>query len=229
MEAPRILVVDDEPMVVEVVERYLQREGFAVHSAADGMAAMEAYASIRPHLVVLDLMLPLLGGMEVCGRIRADSRTPVIMLTARGDEMDRIAGFDAGADDYLAKPFSPRELVARVRAVLRRSYDDGAVVATQPVTSGGVTVDPRSRTVMVGEAHVELTAREFDLLLYFVTHPSDVHSREVLLERVWNYDWFGDASTVTVHVRRLRTKVEADPDNPVHIKTVWGAGYRWEP
>ncbi len=229
MEAPRILVVDDEPMVVEVVERYLEREGFAVHSAADGLAAMEVYAAVRPHLVVLDLMLPRLGGMEVCSRIRAASRTPIIMLTARGDEMDRIAGFDSGADDYLAKPFSPRELVARVRAVLRRSYDDGAVVATQPVTSGGITVDPRSRTVIVGEHQVDLTAREFDLLLFLVTHPAEVHSREQLLERVWNYDWFGDASTVTVHVRRLRTKVEADPDNPVHIKTVWGSGYRWEP
>lgn len=229
MEAPRILVVDDEPMVVEVVERYLEREGFAVHSAADGLAAMEAYAAVRPHLVVLDLMLPRLGGMEVCSRIRAASKTPIIMLTARGDEMDRIAGFDSGADDYLAKPFSPRELVARVRAVLRRSYDDGAVVATQPVTSGGITVDPRSRTVLVGERQVDLTAREFDLLLFLVTHPAEVHSREQLLERVWNYDWFGDASTVTVHVRRLRTKVEADPDNPVHIKTVWGSGYRWEP
>ncbi len=228
MESPRILVVDDEPVVVEVVERYLQREGFSVHTAADGLAAMEMYAAIRPHLVVLDLMLPRLGGMEICRRIREQSKTPIIMLTARGDEMDRIAGFETGADDYLAKPFSPRELVARVKAVLRRSYNDGQLVSADRISSADVVIDPRSRGVEVAGRPVELTTREFDLLAFLLTHPAEVFSREQLMEKVWNCEWFGDASTVTVHIRRLRTKVEADPDNPRHIKTVWGIGYKWE-
>ena len=228
MESPRILVVDDEPVVVEVVERYLQREGFSVHTAADGLAAMETYAAIRPHLVVLDLMLPRLGGMEICRRIREQSKTPIIMLTARGDEMDRIAGFETGADDYLAKPFSPRELVARVKAVLRRSYDDGQLVSADRISSADVVIDPRSRGVEVAGRPVDLTTREFDLLAFLLTHPAEVFSREQLMEKVWNCEWFGDASTVTVHIRRLRTKVEADPDNPRHIKTVWGIGYKWE-
>ncbi|MCA9831484.1 MAG: response regulator transcription factor [Dehalococcoidia bacterium] len=228
METPRILVVDDEPVVVEVVERYLQREGYAVHTAADGRAALEAYARTRPHLVVLDLMLPQINGMEVCRSIRENGRTPVIMLTARGDEMDRIAGFDIGADDYLAKPFSPRELVARVKAVLRRSFD-GQYENAERIESGDVVLDPRARSVVAYGTDVDLTAREFDLLRFFVTHPMEVYSREQLLERVWDADWYGDPSTVTVHIRRLRTKVERDPDNPEHIRTVWGMGYKWQP
>jgi two-component system response regulator ResD len=228
MESARILVVDDEPVVVEVVERYLQREGYTVRTASDGAMAMEAYADMRPHLVVLDLMLPKMNGMEICRRIREGSRTPVIMLTARGDEMDRIAGFETGADDYLAKPFSPRELVARVKAVLRRSFDEAVLRPGDRLESGGVSVDPRSRTVEVNGRPAELTAREFDLLLFLVSHDGEVFSREQLLERVWKYDWYGDSSTVTVHIRRLRTKVEEQPENPRHIKTVWGVGYRWE-
>ncbi|MEO6398638.1 MAG: response regulator transcription factor [Tepidiformaceae bacterium] len=228
MEAARILVVDDEPMVTEVVERYLQREGYAVRTAADGAAAMDAFDDMRPHLVVLDLMLPQVNGMEVCRRIRESSKTPIIMLTARGDEMDRIAGFESGADDYLAKPFSPRELVVRVKAVLRRTFDGGIAQPGERVTVGTIVADPRSRTVVVGGNSTELTTREFDLLVYLMTHPGEVFSREQLLERVWKYEWFGDSSTVTVHIRRLRTKVEAEPDNPRHIKTVWGSGYRWE-
>jgi DNA-binding response OmpR family regulator len=229
VKTTRILVVEDEPVVVEVVERYLQREGYAVLTAGDGEAGLQKYTESRPHLVVLDLMLPKLGGMEVCRRIRQQARTPVIMLTARGDEMDRIAGFETGADDYLAKPFSPRELVARVKAVLRRSYDDATADPGGLVVSGDITLDPRSRTVDVGGACVELTAREFDLLQFLTANSGTVFSREQLLERVWKYEWYGDASTVTVHIRRLRTKVERDPENPRHIKTVWGIGYRWEP
>lgn len=228
METPRILVVDDEPVVVEVVERYLQREGYAVHTAADGKAALAAFTRTRPHLVVLDLMLPQVNGMDVCRTIRETSRTPVIMLTARGDEMDRIAGFEIGADDYLAKPFSPRELVARVKAVLRRSFD-GQYENAERIVSGDVTLDPRARSVVAHGAEVDLTTREFDLLRFFVTHPTEVFSREQLLERVWDEDWYGDPSTVTVHIRRLRTKVERDPDNPEHIRTVWGMGYKWQP
>ncbi|MBA4182078.1 MAG: DNA-binding response regulator [Anaerolinea sp.] len=227
-DAPRILVVDDEPLVTEVVERYLEREGYAVRTAADGASALQAYDEMRPHLVVLDLMLPRVNGMEVCRKIRETSRTPIIMLTARGDEMDRIAGFESGADDYLAKPFSPRELVVRVKAVLRRTFDDALQAAAERVVSGGIVVDSRARTVEVDGRPAELTAREFDLLFFFICHPGEVFSREQLLERVWKYEWFGDASTVTVHIRRLRTKIECEPDNPRHIKTVWGTGYRWE-
>lgn len=227
-EAPRILVVDDEPLVTEVVERYLQREGYAVKTAADGVAALDAYNEMRPHLVVLDLMLPQVNGMEVCRKIRESSRTPIIMLTARGDEMDRIAGFESGADDYLAKPFSPRELVVRVKAVLRRTFDEALVAPGERISRGDISVDSRARTVEVGGRPAELTAREFDLLYFLMCHPGEVFSREQLLERVWKYEWFGDASTVTVHIRRLRTKVEREPENPAHIKTVWGTGYRWE-
>lgn len=222
-------MVDDEPVVVEVVERYLQREGYTVVTAADGEAAMSAFADTRPHLMVLDLMLPKIGGMEVCRRIRESSKIPIIMLTARGDEMDRIAGFETGADDYLAKPFSPRELVARVRAVLRRTYDDGPSRPGERVVSGDVWLDPRSRAVEAHGKAVELTMREFELLAFLMTHTGEAFTREQLLERVWNYDWYGDASTVTVHIRRLRTKVELRADDPRHIKTVWGIGYRWEP
>ncbi len=228
MEAGRILVVDDEPMVTEVVERYLQREGFAVRTAADGAAAMDLFADMRPHLVVLDLMLPQVNGMEVCRRIRESSKTPIIMLTARGDEMDRIAGFELGADDYLAKPFSPRELVVRVKAVLRRTFDGGLMQPGERLAAGEIVADPRARSVTVRGTGTELTTREFDLLVYLMTHPGEVFSREQLLERVWKYEWFGDSSTVTVHIRRLRTKIEAEPENPKHIKTVWGSGYRWE-
>lgn len=227
-ESPRILVVDDEPMVTEVVERYLEREGYDVRTAADGAAAMDAFATMHPHLVVLDLMLPQINGMEICRRIRETSRTPIIMLTARGDEMDRIAGFESGADDYLAKPFSPRELVVRVKAVLRRTLDEALHRPGEEVACDGIVVDTRARTVEVDGHPSDLTAREFDLLYYFMCHPGEVFSREQLLERVWKYEWFGDASTVTVHIRRLRTKVEREPDNPRHIKTVWGTGYRWE-
>ncbi|MFN0096055.1 MAG: response regulator [Dehalococcoidia bacterium] len=228
MDTPRILVVDDEPVVVEVVERYLQREGYAVVTALDGRQAMEQFDETRPHLVVLDLMLPRLSGMEVCQRIRTGHRTPIIMLTARGDEMDRIAGFELGADDYLSKPFSPRELVARVKAVLRRSYEGGDLSTGDRLSSGGITLDPKARRVEVRGSVAELTTREFDLLHFLMRRPGEVFTREQLLEHVWNFEWFGDASTVTVHVRRLRTKVEADPDNPKHICTVWGAGYKWE-
>ena len=227
MEAPRILVVDDEPVVTEVVERYLAREGYTVRTEADGEAALRAYGEMRPHLVVLDLMLPKLGGIDVCREIRQQSETPVIMLTARGDEMDRIAGFDVGADDYLAKPFSPRELVVRVRAVLRRTLDK-SLLQSDRVVRGDIAIDPKGRSVEVAGAHVELTVREFDLLWFLVNHPGEVFTREQLLTKVWKYEWFGDASTVTVHIRRRRTKVEREPESPRHIQTVWGVGYRWD-
>ncbi|MGK2965947.1 MAG: response regulator [Tepidiformaceae bacterium] len=229
MDAPCILVVDDEPTVVEVVERYLKREGYRVLTAADGVAALDQARSARPHLVVLDLMLPGMDGLEVCRRLRETSRVPIIMVTARGEETDRIAGLETGADDYLAKPFSPRELVARVRAVLRRTYDDQDLRVRDRIEVNGFVIDPRGRTVDASGIRITLTSREFDLLVFLVTHPDEVFTREQLLERVWEYEWFGDSSTVTVHIRRLRTKIEQDPDNPRHIRTVWGSGYKWEP
>ena len=228
MNGVRVLVVDDEPMVLEVVERYLAREGFAVVTATDGELGLRAFRESRPHLVVLDLMLPKLGGMEVCREIRRTDNAPIIMLTARGDEMDRIAGFETGADDYVAKPFSPRELVVRVRAVLKRTLDPADIEGGTRV-SGHLAICRDTRDVTVCGAPVNLTAREFDLLWFFVTHPGKVFSRLHLLEQVWNFDWPGDESTVTVHVRRLRTKVEVNPEQPAHLKTVWGAGYRWDP
>lgn len=228
MNGVRVLVVDDEPMVLEVVERYLTREGFAVVTATDGELGLRAFHESRPHLVVLDLMLPKLGGMEVCREIRRTDDAPIIMLTARGDEMDRIAGFETGADDYVAKPFSPRELVVRVRAVLKRTLDPGEIEGGTRV-SGHITISRDTREVTGNGVPVNLTAREFDLLWFFVTHPGKVFSRLQLLEKVWHFDWPGDESTVTVHVRRLRTKVEVRPEQPAHLKTVWGAGYRWDP
>lgn len=227
MNGARVLVVDDEPMVLEVVERYLAREGFAVFTASDGEMGLQAFRDTQPHLVVLDLMLPKLGGMEVCREIRRSHSVPIIMLTARGDEMDRIAGFESGADDYLAKPFSPRELVARVRAVLKRTFDQTELEGGTKV-SGHLTICRETRQAAANGVDVNLTAREFELLWFLVTHPGKVFSRLQLLEKVWHFDWPGDESTVTVHVRRLRTKVELNPEQPVHLKTVWGAGYRWD-
>jgi DNA-binding response OmpR family regulator len=227
MNAPRILVVEDEPTVADVVERYLVREGYEVKTVGDGEAGLHLFRTLDPHLVVLDLMLPLLNGMEVCQEIRRTAATPVIMLTARGDEMDRVAGFALGADDYLAKPFSPRELVARVKAVLKRSFDPLAFRGGRR-TCGEICLDANSRTVTLADEDVRLTNREFDLLWFLVTHPGRVYSREQLLELVWGFASTGDATTVTVHVRRLRTKVERDPERPEHLKTVWGSGYRWD-
>jgi DNA-binding response OmpR family regulator len=228
--APRILVVDDDPTVAEVVARYLAREGFDVETESDGQAALDRALAAPPDLVVLDLMLPRLDGLEVFRRLRAVAPVPTIMLTARGDEEDRVAGLDLGADDYLAKPFSPRELTARVKSVLRRTQSP--LLSTwaehaEPLRAGALEVDVRSREVRVAGAPVELTAREFDLLAFLMLHPGLVFRREELLEKVWGYT-FGDTSTVTVHVRRLREKVEPDPANPAHVRTVWGIGYKFE-
>ncbi|WP_079250735.1 response regulator transcription factor [Streptomyces amritsarensis] len=228
--AGRILVVDDDPTVSEVVAGYLERAGFAVHHAADGPSALEAAARYRPDLVVLDLMLPGIDGLEVCRRLRAHDtgpgRLPVVMLTARGDEEDRILGLEIGADDYVTKPFSPRELVLRVRSVLRRA---SAVVPTgEPLLSAaGLTVDPVARRVTRDGDELALTLREFDLLAYFLRHVGQVCDRERLMRDVWGWD-FGDLSTVTVHIRRLRSKIEKDPADPQLIRTVWGAGYRFD-
>jgi DNA-binding response OmpR family regulator len=221
-----VLVVDDEPIVREVVATYLRREGYRTLEAADGNAARSLLARQTPALVVLDLMLPGIGGLELCRWIRSRSEVPVIMLTARGEEADRIVGLDLGADDYVTKPFSPRELVARVRSVLRRA--PGAR-APQRIEAGDLQIDAGSREVSRGGRPVRLTAKEFDLLWFLASNPRLVFSRDQLMDRVWGYEAAFDTGTVTVHVRRLREKVEADPSRPEHVQTVWGVGYRFVP
>jgi two-component system response regulator ResD len=222
----RVLVVDDDPTVAEVVAGYLDRAGFAVERVADGPSAVTRAAAFRPDLVVLDLMLPGMDGLEVCRRIREDGPVPVVMLTARGDEDDRILGLEVGADDYVTKPFSPRELVLRVESVLRRA---GSRPAPGPwLRSGPLALDPAARRALRDGTELALTIREFDLLAFFLRHPGRVLGREELMRRVWGWE-FGDLSTVTVHVRRLREKVEDDPARPRLITTVWGVGYRFDP
>lgn len=230
MTAPLILVVDDEPNIREVVALYLNREGYRVSTAADGAEALRLAETHDFDLIVLDLMLPKIEGLEVFRRLRADSSVPVIMLTAKSSETERIVGLELGADDYVPKPFSPRELVARVGAVLRR-VRAGAPVANareKPLEIAHLRIDPRARSVTVQGRPVTLTATEFDLLWFLASHPSQVFSRDQLLDHVWGHDFFGDASTVTVHVRRLREKVESDPARPRMIVTVWGVGYKFE-
>ncbi|MER6324400.1 MULTISPECIES: response regulator transcription factor [Streptomyces] len=222
----RILVVDDDPTVAEVVAGYLDRAGYRVDRAGDGPAALARADAHRPDLVVLDLMLPGMDGLEVCRRLRVRGPVPVVMLTARGDEDDRILGLEVGADDYVTKPFSPRELVLRVESVLRRTRP-APVRAPRPPSAAGLTVDPAARRATKHGTELALTLREFDLLTFFLRHPGRAFSREELMREVWGWD-FGDLSTVTVHVRRLRGKVEDDPARPRLIRTVWGVGYRFD-
>ncbi|MFF3173984.1 response regulator transcription factor [Streptomyces sp. NPDC057900] len=221
-----VLVVDDDPTVSEVVAGYLAGAGYEVARAADGPAALECFARRRPDLVVLDLMLPGMDGFEVCRRMRAHGRVPVIMLTARGDEDDRILGLETGADDYVTKPFSPRELVLRVDSVLRRAHAAPVPAGrSAPLRGAGLVLDPAARSATRQGGALALTLREFDLLAFLLRHPGRVFTREELMSEVWGWD-FGDLSTVTVHVRRLRGKVETDPARPELIRTVWGVGYR---
>jgi two-component system response regulator ResD len=222
-----VLVVDDEPIVRDVVVRYLQREGYDTLEAGDGLQAQELLRKHEPSLVVLDLMLPGMDGLELCRWIRARSELPVIMLTARAEEADRIVGLELGADDYLTKPFSPRELAVRVRTVLRRSGP--AAGSKEHVVHGDLELDAAAREVTKGGRQLRLTAKEFDLLWFLVSHPRRVFSRDQLMERVWGYEPAFDTGTVTVHVRRLREKIEDDPSKPQHLETVWGVGYRFCP
>lgn len=227
-----ILVVDDEPSVVEVVSLYLQREGFQVRTALNGTDALVAMQATRPSLVILDVMLPHIDGLTLIKRMRENPTldVPVIMLTARSQETDRIYGLELGADDYVTKPFSPAELVSRVKAVLRRSYGKARdVVELAPVDYGDLRLDPNTREVKVRGQLVELTATEFNLLWFLASHPRQVFKRDQLLENVWGFSDYVDPSTVTVHIRRLREKIEADPSNPACILTMWGVGYRFEP
>jgi len=224
-----ILVVDDEPTIAEVVARYLERAGYETRVAADGPSAVAAALDSRPDLIVLDIMLPGFDGLEVMRRLHEDleGRVGVILLTAKGEESDRVVGLKRGADDYVVKPFSPAELVARVDAVMRRTAGDGE--ADEPLRFGELAIDPAARSVLVGGREAELTQREFDLLLFLARHPGQVFSRDQLMDRVWQFSFYTDTTTVTVHIRRLRAKIEADPGTPEWIQTVWGVGYRFRP
>ncbi len=229
-QQPHILIVEDEPSIAEVTKLYLQRAGYGVTVLADGQEALAFLARGTPDLVVLDLMLPGVDGLEITRWLRTRSDVPIIMLTARREETDRVLGFEMGADDYVVKPFSPRELVSRVRAVLRRTRGASAVSGQDDVlTFEALTIDPNTRQVQVKEREVSLTAREFDLLYLLARHPRQVFNRDRLLDLVWGMNEYIDPSTVTVHVRRLREKIEADPSHPRHILTVWGVGYKFEP
>ncbi len=224
-----ILVVDDEPTISEVLCRYLERAGYGTRVAADGHAAMAAVLESAPDLIVLDLMLPGIDGLEVMRRVRDRDRdhTAIILLTARGEESDRIVGLRLGADDYVVKPFSPAELVARVDAVLRRL--DTSPDAEPPMEFGELVIDPTARRVTVGAEEVALTQREFELLAFLARHPGQAFTRNQLMDLVWRYSFYTDTSTVTVHIRRLRAKIEPDPALPRYIDTVWGVGYRFSP
>lgn len=224
----RILVVDDDATIAEVVTRYLERAGHQVACVRDGCEALRRAATLAPDLVVLDLMLPGIDGFEVCRRLRERGPVAVVMLTALGEEVDRVVGLETGADDYVTKPFSPRELALRVRSVLRRVRGPLHPPGQGVLHDGGLVVDVGAHTVSLDAAAVTLTAREFDLLAFLLRHPRQAFTRAQLLERVWGWT-FGDLSTVTVHVRRLREKVEDDPTAPRRIVTVWGVGYRYEP
>jgi DNA-binding response OmpR family regulator len=224
----RILVVDDDPTVAEVVARYLERDGHEVECVGDGAEALRRALASPPDLMVLDLMLPKLDGLQVCKKLRERWPVPVIMLTALGEEIDRVIGLETGADDYVVKPFSPRELALRVQSVLRRARGAAVTGGTGVLRDGDLVVDVGAHEVRLGGEEIMLTAREFDLLAYLMRNPRQAFSRAALLDQVWGWS-FGDSSTVTVHVRRLREKIEPDPTEPRRIVTVWGVGYRYEP
>ncbi len=228
--ADRILVVEDEAIVAEVVERFLRREGYDTMVVGDGKQALLAVNRFLPDLIVLDLMLPEIDGLEVCRQVRSHSETPIIMLTARGEETDKVLGLGLGADDYVTKPFSPRELSARVQAVLRRiKMRQTSDSDSDTLRFGQLRISSKTRVVEREGVDLRLTAREFDLLVFLARHAGQVFSREQLMDAVWDYDFAGDSGTVTVHMRRLREKVEEDPSRPRYLKTVWGVGYKFEP
>lgn len=225
-----ILVVEDEPSIAEVVGLYLQRAGYQVQTAADGKVALTILEKGIPDLVILDLMLPEIDGLSLTRWLRDRSDVPIIMLTARREEIDRITGLEMGADDYVVKPFSPQELVSRVRAVMRRIKREQAPAESErSLTFGDLVINALSRTVTVSEKDVPLTAKEFDMLYLLAQHPKQVYTREQLLDRIWGGAEYIDPGTVTVHIRRVREKIEADPSNPTRLVTVWGVGYKFEP
>ncbi len=225
----RILVVEDETSIADVVARYLRRDGHDVETVADGTAAIERFEESDPELIVLDLMLPGLDGQEVLRRVRAAGNTPVVILTAKGEELDRLLGFGLGADDYVTKPFSPRELAARVQAVLRRASQERPAAANGGIRIGDLLIDGTTREVERAGEPIPMTAREFDLVYFLAQHPGQVFNRDQLIDAVWDYHAISDPGTVTVHIRRIRAKLEPDPSRPRYLKTVWGVGYKLEP
>ncbi len=230
MNEPKILVVEDEPSIAEVVGLYLQRAGYQVQTAADGKIATTILEKEIPDLVILDLMLPEIDGLSLTRWLRDRSDVPIIMLTARREEIDRIAGLEMGADDYVVKPFSPQELVSRVRAVMRRmKREQVSAESERPLTFGELVINALSRTVTISGKDIPLTAKEFDMLYLLAQHPKQVYTREQLLERIWGGAEYIDPGTVTVHIRRVREKIEVDPSNPIRLVTVWGVGYKFEP
>ena len=229
MTADLILVVEDEPSIAEVVGLYLKRSGYQVIFAKDGLEAQNKIESQSPDLIVMDLMLPIIDGFELTRWLRDQSDTPIIMLTARRDEVDRIAGLEMGADDYILKPFSPQEVVSRVRAVLRRTNPQPDETSQQSLDFPSMIIDPKTRLVTIDGDEITLTAKEFDTLWLLAQHPRQVFTRNHVLERVWGISDYIDPSTVTVHMRRLREKIEPDPSKPQHLLTVWGVGYKFEP
>lgn len=226
MSAEKILIVEDEPELAEILQDYLEAEGFNTCIAVDGEDGLKKYLSFSPHLVILDIMMPKLDGMEVCRILRAQSSVPILFLSSKGGDIDKILGLGLGADDYITKPFSPGEVVARVKAQLRRFMHLSAP-ASQSLSFGDLQIDINSHSVRLNNSRIELTAKEFELLVYLARHHHQVFSREQLFNQIWGYDEFGDINTVTVHIRRLREKIEADPSQPKLIQTVWGVGYRF--
>lgn len=224
----KILVVDDEPHIVELVKYNLAQEGYEVISAHDGSEAVARSRQERPDLIILDIMLPYVDGLEVCRQIRRESAVPIIMLTAKDGELERVVGLEIGADDYVTKPFSPRELVARVRAILRRMSRDAGPAPTGPLRSAGLALDPATHEVTLDGRQVDLTAKEFELLKLLLSHPNRVFTRDFLLEHIWGYDYYGSTRTVDMHISRLREKIEDDPNAPTFIVTVRGVGYKFK-
>ncbi len=226
--APRVLVIDDEPHIVELVRYNLQQEGFAVSVAYNGREALTRAGSDHPDLIVLDIMLPEIDGIEVCRKIREQSRVPILMLTARDRELDRVVGLELGADDYVTKPFSPRELVARIRAILRRTGGGVPLPESEPLQSDGLMLHPETHEVWLSGRPVDLTAKEFEVLKLLMRHPHRVFTRDFLLEHIWGYDYFGSTRTVDMHISRLREKIEDNPATPTYIQTVRGVGYKFK-
>lgn len=224
----KILVVDDEPHILELVKYNLAQEGFEVLTAHDGAQAVARARDSQPDLIILDIMLPYVDGLEVCRQIRRDSAVPIIMLTAKGGELERVVGLEIGADDYVTKPFSPRELVARVRAILRRTAVEASPGQTGPLRGGGLVLDPNTHEVTLDGRLVDLTAKEFELLRLLLSHPNRVFTRDFLLEHIWGYDYYGSTRTVDMHISRLREKIEDDPASPTYIVTVRGVGYKFK-
>lgn len=228
MSEATILLVEDEDSFVDALTVGLRREGFRVHVAQDGADALALFDAVHPDLVLLDLMLPKVSGIDVCREIRTRSRVPIIMVTAKGSEIDTVVGLEVGADDYVTKPYRLRELVARIRAVLRRTPPEAAPVATEAVTVGDVSLDPERHEVVVRGEQVQLPLKEFELLALLLDNAGRVLTRDALIDRVWGSDYVGDTKTLDVHVKRLRAKVETDPSNPTRIVTIRGLGYKYE-